>query len=141
MFFTSTNSQNRFVALVAVLASISFAGCSPIVTAPPEQVVRQLADQRWQLLIAGDYAKAYEFTAPSYRAVVDLRTYQQKFAGGGVVWSAAKATKVVCQPEKCNVTVDVTGMALAGTTRLTRTVPVNEVWIFEANSWWQFDKL
>lgn len=134
------NNQKRAAGVAATFFAIAFAGCAPAVNAPPDKIVAELANERWVALIDGDYAKAYEFTAPSFRAVVDLKTYQKKFAGGGVVWSGAKTSKVACEADKCNVTVDVTGTALAGTTRLTRTVPVSEVWVLEKNRWWQFDK-
>lgn len=139
---TSADIRRRFNLLgVGLLVSaMGLLGCAPVVTVPPEKAVAELANQKWKLLIAGDIAKAYEFTVPSYRAVVDLKTYEKKFAGGGVVWTDAKATKVVCSADKCDVVVDVTGTALAGSTRLTRTVPVSEVWVYEKDGWWQFEK-
>ncbi len=135
--------QSRCVLLSVslVLSSAILGACASVVTAiPAEKVVTDLANQRWKYLIASDYAKAYEYTAPSYRALVDFKTYEKQFAGGGVIWTDAKTSKVSCSQEKCDVTVDVTGTALAGTSKLTRTVPINEVWVLEKGQWWQFQK-
>lgn len=143
--FELDNPSNRRIgrraALAAVVASTLLAGCANLTgPASPEVAVKERAQQRWQALIGNDFAKAYTFTAPSYRALVSAENYRKTFGPGG--WVSAEAVSVNCDTEKCTVKLKIevqppSGMRFGGTIG----GYVEETWILEDRQWWLFQKI
>jgi hypothetical protein len=101
--------------------------------------VRQRATEHWKARQASDFAKAYSFMPPSYRAVTSLEAYKRGF-GGAVQLKNTQVDQAVCDsPDKCVVT-----MRLEAKVALTRanTPPIvtyyEEVWVRENGQWWLF---
>ncbi len=123
--------------LAASFAFIALAGCASLAPTTPEQSVSSRANQRWQALIAADTDKAYGLMSPAYRATTSAAAFKATF-GSSVKWTAAEATKVTCEPEKCIALIKIEAKAV-----LPRNVPpivtyFEETWILEANEWWFF---
>ena len=147
-FSKSTKTKNGFVFravhfIFAALTVVALAGCAGLTSsAPPEQIVRQLATQRWQALLAGDFDKAYEFATPSYRQIKSAGTYRLQKQAQLVKWISAEVVGAKCDGPKCDlfyklefkplVPMKFDGNLISGN---------SEVWVFEGGQWWAFEDL
>ena len=114
---------------------VGLAGCASIgVDSPPEakqKVVAERAEARWQLLIKGDVAGAYDFMSAGSKAVTSLDMYKAKVRPGG--WRQASVEKVDCAAEVCRVVMKITydRKQMKGIE-----TPLDETWIIEKGSAW-----
>ena len=114
---------------------VALAGCAGIgVDSSPEakqKAVAARAEARWQLLIKGDFAGAYEFLSSGSKATMSLELYKAKMRPGG--WRQASVEKVDCEAEVCRVTVAITfdRPQMKGIE-----MPLREIWIIEQGSAW-----
>ncbi len=132
-----------FVAGAAWLLATALAGCAGIgSTAAPELVVRQLATQRWQALLAKEFDKAYEFAVPSYRQIRTAEYYRNKRQSTPVKWLAAEVLRVDCEAAKCTVRIKLESKPLVPF-QFTGTLitAMDETWVFEEGQWWMFETL
>ncbi len=118
------------------------AGCAALPSGPPEDVVKARAQARWEALVAGQWDKAYEYMAPSYRALVERKRFANQF-GGGAAWQGAEVIKVTCeQPVSCTARIKILYRSLldvrGGEPMSTH---FDETWIREDGQWWLFQKL
>lgn len=143
-----TKTANVFIfktrlSVLAALAVTALVGCAGLTSSvPPEQVVRQLATQRWQALLSGDFDKAYEFTTPSYRQIKSAATYRLQKQALLVKWISAEVVGAKCDGPKCDlfyklefkplVPMRFDGTLFSGN---------SEVWVFEGGQWWAFEDL
>lgn len=129
----SLKRQARWLPLVAALLS----ACSAVPTASPQEQLRQRVTERWQALIAADYAKAYSYSTPAYRTLVTPEAYRGR-QGTAVQRVAADVFSVDCpEPTHCKVRVVVKakppfGKAFDGLI----SAPVDEAWVLEDGQWW-----
>jgi len=131
-------SSSRFAWLF--LAAAFLAGCAAIAPAKPEDVVRQRAQARWNALMEGDWAQAYRYMSPSYRALVEQKRYANQF-GGGAAWLAAEPVKVACAEDRCTVEMKVTIRPLLGARAGDpATTYFDETWIREEGQWWMYQR-
>ncbi len=122
----------------AVILGLLLSGCATQRPEPPEETVARKALERWQALIAGDFAKAYSYYAPGYRKTVDLKSFALQKAKGVGVWLAARVEKVAC-PEKDRCTARVwvkTRFFHPRVGKLETESPVEERWIYRSGKWW-----
>lgn len=122
-------------ALAAVLA-VGLAGCAGAVRdagveQAPRQQVKELAAARWDALIAGDLARAYEYLSPGTRDVMSLDLYKKKTRPGS--WKKASIDEVSCEQDRCGVTVVIEYSYRDMKSIETR---LNEVWLQEGGKWW-----
>ena len=114
---------------------LGLAGCAGIgVDSSPEakqKVVAERAEARWQLLIKGDLAGAYEFMSAGSKATMSLDLYKAKIKPGG--WRQASVEKVDCEAEICKVVLKITydRKQMKGIE-----TPLSETWIIEKGSAW-----
>jgi hypothetical protein len=128
------------VASVAVTALVGCAGLTS--SAPPEQVVRQLATQRWQALLARDFTKAYEFAVPSYRALKNADYYKRNREATPVKWIAVEVFGVECEALKCVVRIKLESKpAVPFNFEGTIVGGIDETWVMEGGKWWMFETL
>ena len=128
--------------VTAGLVAATLAGCATGYKAnSPEAAVKKRADARWQALIAGDFDAAYKMTNPGYRQLTSLESFKKRFGGAGS-WSDASVVKVDCEPQRCEVTIEV-GLRPLVRGRMEEPVStaIKEIWILEEGQWWQFQKL
>ena len=125
----------RSVAWVVAGAVIGLAGCatvSPSSSAEQKQkVVAERAQARWELLLKGDVASAYQFLSAGSKAAMPVEQYKAKIKPG--MWRQVKVGKVDCAAELCKVVMQVTYDAkhMKGIE-----TPVDETWIIENGSAW-----
>jgi hypothetical protein len=98
--------------------------------------------ERWQALAARDFAKAWEFTTPTYRASFPKHLYVKKFSYA-VEWELT-AVEVVHYDARAAV-ASVVARVMSKPTKQTSTasrligaIPSNlrERWIFADGQWW-----
>jgi len=111
------------------------AGCATIGPASSveqkQKVVAERAQGRWDVLIKGDVASAYQFLSAGSKAETSAELYKAKMKPG--MWRQAKVSKVDCGAETCKVTMLIT----YDTKRLKGLeTPIEETWIIENGSAW-----
>lgn len=121
-----------------VLAGIAwFANADPAL-ADREQALRQRVQERWASLIKRDWAVAYSFETPVYRASHPLERYQSKF-GNDIIWEGATISHVLFEgDEVATVYVDVQyqlARLVAGEAHRFD-AQVTEKWIRSDDQWW-----
>lgn len=121
---------------MALLAGLLLAACAAVPVAPPEEIVRQRANERWRALVDRDFAKARSYHTSAYQAAVDTQTYRDRF--GKTVWSGGEVVKVVCPDAvKCIGTVRMESKNLFwrkyGDNISTHD---EETWVLEDGQWW-----
>lgn len=121
---------------LAVLLAVGLAGCAGIVQdtgkqQDPHRQVRELALARWDALIAGDLARAYEYLSPGTRDVMSLDLYKKKIRTGG--WKKASVDTVSCEQDRCGVT-----MVIKYDYRNVKSLEtrLSEDWLQEGGKWW-----
>jgi hypothetical protein len=116
-------------------AGMGGAGCGPV---DREQALRQRVQERWAALIKKDWAVAYSFEAPVFRAAYPLEQYQAKF-GKDIIWEAVTINHVLFEgDEVATVYVNVQYQPvrlIAGEAHRFNS-QVTEKWIRSADQWW-----
>jgi hypothetical protein len=130
-----TTTLARRLALLG--AALMMAGCAGMAGGgTKEQIVRQRATERAEAHAKGDFERSYALTAPSYRKVRDLAAYRRGF-GSGAAWQKAEVTNVVCEEQRCKVSLKVGVKPLIpGMFNDTITVQFEETWLLEDGNWW-----
>lgn len=127
-------------ALLGVTALLG--ACASLNPAPPEERVKELATQRWQALVSGNYSAAYDFAVPSYRQINTRDYYVNKQRNAGVVkWLSATVVRVSCEPTRCKTTTELVSQPLVPGFRGTLKQGIEETWVFEGGRWWFLESL
>ncbi len=139
----SSARRAAFVAGAACLLSMALAGCAGLgAAAAPELVVRQLATQRWQALLAQDFNQAYAFASPAYRQIHTPDYYRSQRQQTPVKWIAAEVLRVDCAGEKCTVRIQLESKPVVPFPfRGTITSGIDETWVLENQQWWMLEPL
>lgn len=121
-------------ALALVLAGCASLGAgigSDATKEQKEKAVAARAEARWAALIKGDLDSAYTFLSPGSKAATSLALYKSKVKPG--IWRGAKAQKVTCDADVCQVT-----MAITYDIRQFKGIetPLAENWIIEKGAAW-----
>jgi hypothetical protein len=117
---------------------VAMAGCASAPTAgetappaSPAKSVERRAQARWDVLIAGDVAKAYEYLSPGTRQIYTRENYTALVKPG--LWKKARVDRVECpEAELCEVVV-VLDYVYRGTPL---TTPLRETWTKSGEEWW-----
>lgn len=103
-----------------------------------EQALRQRVQERWEALIRKDWAAAYPFEAPVYRAANSLEQYQRRF-GKGAIWEAVTIDRVLFEGDEvatiyANVRYQLAELIAGEVHRFSSLV--TEKWIRTDDEWW-----
>ncbi|MCW8925429.1 MAG: hypothetical protein OQJ84_04155, partial [Xanthomonadales bacterium] len=94
---------------------------------------------RWDALLSGDLAAAYEYLSPGYRSSVSLLQYQRLILLKKVKWTSAEYIESDCEENSCNVKImlgfTVYG-ALPGMRTFTDTQDIEESWVRVEGQWY-----
>lgn len=143
----SVGSRRSF--LVAGLAYAMLSALPGCATLEPEEsekwresqrpVLKARAEARWDALIKGDIEKAYLYTTPEYRAVVNLQQYRGKY-GRVLGWRGARVVDISYDvPTVAAVSVEVTyriGLPGVGGEVIETQKAISEKWIYKNREWW-----
>ena len=134
----SKKSVLNALRFTALLAGLVLTACA---TVPPEDQVRQRANDRWAALVAQNFDKAYSFAPPAYRQLKTADVYRSSHQAP-VKWLSANVIKVSCESEKCDVRVALESQPMvpfgAG---MTLTAGLDETWVYEDGNWWMVEPL
>jgi len=141
--FTAARSQRGRASrgLLSLLFGVLVAGCAStgFSSKPAEEIVLSRAQARWDALVARDWATAYKFMVPAYRAIVPQERYGNQFQGP-VKWESAKASSAKCEEKRCSVQVEVAFRALLPRqARHVSSTYVEEIWVLEEGQWFKFE--
>jgi hypothetical protein len=124
--------------VVALVLSVGVMGCAgsgggstSSAQIEPQKMVADLATARWNALIKGDFAKAYNYLSPGTREVMSLDLYKDKVHGGS--WKKANVDSISCEQDLCNVL-----MAIEYSYRDIKSLEtrLDEKWMRQDGKWW-----
>lgn len=130
-------------AVAGIVVTLLAAGCASTGTGPrpPEEIVQERAQARWNALVDRDFAAAYTYLTSGYRAVVPLAAYRRQ-STGPAQWESAKAHKAKCEAARCIVTVEITfRIGLPGHADRVQSSFVDETWVLEDGQWFKYEAL
>lgn len=139
---TTQKPLYRHLATLAMAcAAMAVGGCAALSPSTPEQIVHMRATEYWEGRIGGQYEKAYALTAPSYRKLRTESQFKMQFGAGASI-ERAEVKKIDCEPEKCNVQLQLgVKPLLPGMNMGTVSTFVNEIWLLEEGQWWHHQDL
>lgn len=125
-----------FLALAAVLAGCASA---PATRAPtdPMAALEQRAGQRWQHLIAGEFAQAYAFLSPGQRSTESEQQYVARMSGQPFKWLHADWRGADCAGEDaCTVRMGISyAVPMPSAGDVSSITQFNESWIRLDGEW------
>ncbi len=124
--------------LLLLAAGVAWAADEVAAPVDREPVVKQRAVERWAALIKRDYAAAYQFENPAYRAANTLQQFSEEF-GEDVVWEKVEADQVLFEGD--DVALVYLKMRYQAAKHVAEWAPVistslTEKWIFSDRQWW-----
>lgn len=106
---------------------------------PKEASVEDRVAARWEKLLGGDIAGAYEYLSPGYRSSVSSMDYQRSILLKRVQWTSAEYKYSECIESTCDVTIllgyKVAG-ALPGVKSYEGKKDIVETWIMVDGMWY-----
>lgn len=116
---------------LVLVAGLAACAAISVDSAPEEKAkfVAERAEARWQLLIKGDVAGAYQYLSAGSKAATSLDVYTAKIKPG--MWREAKVEKVDCEKEICKALLQITYDAKRMKGIQT---PLVETWVIESGS-------
>ncbi|MDZ3822423.1 MAG: hypothetical protein U0S76_02360 [Pseudoxanthomonas sp.] len=125
-----------FLALVAVLAGCASAPASRA-PADPMAALEQRAGQRWQHLVAGEFAQAYAFLSPGQRSTESEQQYVARMQGQPFKWQRADWRGADCASEEaCTVRMGISySVAMPSAGDVSSITQFNESWIRLGGDW------
>jgi hypothetical protein len=132
----------RRLSLMALICAGTLLGACASLQTKPEDAVTQRANARWQALLKGDMAKAYTYSTPGFRAVVDIEGFKGRTGIAGR-WLGAQVTSVSCDtPERCKAVIKLEFSTLIpGFSKDRMSTHIDETWLLEDGQWWIFQKV
>jgi hypothetical protein len=92
--------------VVAAVAVAVLGGCAALDSRPPEEVLKERAQQRWDALVKSDFKAAYQYLSPGSRAVLTPEAYAAGLKTG--FWKAATVDRVICErPDVCEAVMTI----------------------------------
>jgi len=123
-----------FIVVLVVLAA-----CSD--PRPPEEIVAERAQARWDALVAQDFKTAWKYNTPGSREQLSPREFSAEMARRPVVWTAADVANVDCEPaeRRCTVNTRVEyeiPSTIPGIGKLSTPSGTTEIWLQLEGQWW-----
>jgi len=108
-------------------------------TAPKAPDIQERANARWEALLSGDIAAAYEYLSPGYRSSVSSLQYQRAILLKRVQWTGVEYRAHECTETSCNVkfvlSYKVAG-ALPGVRSYEGKMDIEEPWVMVGKQWY-----
>lgn len=112
-------------------------------TARTENVIEERAMARWETLLSGDLAAAWEYLSPGYRSSVSSERYQQSVVIKRVKWTGARYIESDCIETTCKVKISIDYTlhgAIPGVQSFTGTQAIEESWLLVDGKWYLVPK-
>jgi len=121
----------------AICSLLLFSACATTVS--KESSIEKRAIERWDTLLGGDLAGAYEYLSPGYRSSVTSMQYQRAILLQKIKWTSASYKDSVCEDSVCKVKISlgftVYG-ALPGVKSYSGVQDIEESWMLVDGSWY-----
>jgi len=134
-----TNKLAAATRLALALAGAALLSACAGLGKAPEDIVRERAQERMDLLLAEDYAAAYDYLSPGYRSGVSETAYQRRMFQRRAQWTAATVGKSECSEDVCKVriSIDYTVYGVVpGMDRFDSTTAAVENWVEVDGTWY-----
>ena len=105
-----------------------------------ENVLEERATARWETLLSGDLAGAYEYLSPGFRSSVPSLQYQRRLLLNKVKWTGAHYIESDCTETTCKVKISLDYTvygAIPGVKSFDGTQEIEESWV-KVNGTWYF---
>ena len=122
--------RNVVTRLVLMGLAVAVTACALVEQRPPEQVVKDRAQARWDALLKGDMKTAYGYLSPGYRSFTTLEQYDKSVNKN--FWKSVVVHDAVCKADSCEVHATMVYEAFGKRT----TSAYREKWIREGSNWW-----
>lgn len=112
-------------------------------TARTENVIEERAMARWETLLSGDLAAAWEYLSPGYRSSVSSEQYRQSVLIKRVKWTGARYIESDCIETTCKVKISIDYAlygAIPGVQSFTGTQAIEESWLLVDGKWYLVPK-
>jgi hypothetical protein len=109
-----------------------------VVPAQDDSALAERVTERWRALIARDFASAYAFSSPSYRALFDYPHFARQF-GKDVVWKSIQLGPIEHPGEgaaKVGVTIYFLTFTSPTADPYEMSTYIVESWVFAEDQWW-----
>lgn len=93
----------KYLKAMALAGGVALVTGCATTAATPENQVQKLAQERWDLVLAGNYVEAYEYYSPGYRSAVSLTDYIVEMKLRRVRWTGVEFEQISCTENVCNV--------------------------------------
>ena len=132
--------MNRRSMLVAGLycSLVLLSACAT--TMSTENIIEERATARWETLLSGDLAGAYEYLSPGFRSSVPSLQYQRQLLLNKVKWTGAHYIESDCTETTCKVKISLDYTvygAIPGVKSFDGTQEIEESWV-KVNGTWYF---
>jgi hypothetical protein len=132
-------SKQVYFAHSAAICALLLSGCATM-RSEDSAVIEKRAVERWNLIIAHQPEKAYDYLSPGFRATKARDVYAKEISNRPVTWESVKFVERKCTPDTCEVQLElgikVSVTAAAGTRPIETTAPVKENWIKDDGHWY-----
>lgn len=122
----------------ALLVFVALAGCMAGVKDQDNLVIRTRAVERWDLLVAHQAEKAYDYLSPGYRGTKPRAAYAEEMNGRPIRWTKVQFGSQDCDADVCHVHLNVNyTVMLGGLAGKTQTIGmVVETWVKIKGQWY-----
>jgi hypothetical protein len=123
--------------VVVAASMLLLAACAT--SGPRTEDLATRVQGRWDKLLAGDFAGAYQYLSPGYRSSVTSHQYERRLLLQKVRWESARYIDSECLEESCKVSISldlVLLQAVPGVQRYEITQTAEEDWIRSGGQWW-----
>ena len=129
----------RIRLMVVACGLMLLSACATSTSMNPESQIEERVTGRWDALLTGDLAGAYEFLSPGYRSSVSSLQYQRSVLLQQLKYTSAKYLKSECEETTCNVTVLV-GFTVYGAVPGVKSFDgarnIDESWVLVDGNWY-----
>ena len=125
-----------------MLAGVFLTACA---TAPEStgNSIAERAQDRWDALLAGDFATAYGFYSPGYRSSTSMFDLAFEIRSRRVRWTSAHYKEHSCAENSCTIVFDVgfrVNMPVPGVNKWDGSDVLEEKWVKTDGQWWYLPK-
>lgn len=135
-------TSKRFKLAWLALLALFLAGCGSI---DKSSSVEKRATERWNLLIAREAEKAFDYLTPGTRETQTRENYAASMNSRPVKWTAAKFNRKECDVDRCKVYMDISySVAAPGAGAVGKAMESvstqSETWVYVDNEWYFLPK-
>lgn len=134
---TKTNYGRALPRLLGLALLLALTACTGMQTREQASVEKR-AQERLDLIFAGNLGAAYEYLSPGYRSGISSLDWQRAFLSRKVHWEGAQIISSECEEDACKVRISmdfIVFAAVPGASRVELTDVVTENWIRSDGQW------